>query len=1099
MADARVADARAQTRVTLITGDVVSVATIGGRQAMTVEWAERDGPVAFQQFDVDGDSYVIPDDAAHLVTAGTLDRQLFNITQLVAQGFDDANTPSLPVIVTYEGRPALQRATTMTLPGVQVTAELPSVDGVAVEADKDRIREVFDAIAAEPTGAHGTASAESIERVWLDRVVSVADEASNGRIGAPAAWSSGWDGSGVTVAVLDTGIDVDHPDLAGKVAAAEDFTTDGTVDDLHGHGTHVSSTAAGTGAASERAHQGVAFDATLLNGKVLDAAGNGQLSWIISGMEWAVAQGADVINMSLGDPEPSDGTDPLSQAVNDLTTASGSLFVIASGNSGTTLGSPGAADAALTVGAVDTNDVLASFSSPGPRFGDFAIKPDLSAPGVEIVGARAGGTSMGDPVDGHYTRASGTSMATPHVAGAAAILKEQHPDWQAAELKSALVGATIPTVGTHSIYDQGAGRLDLTRAVGQDVIATPAPLNLGFLAWPHTDQPPVTQTLTYHNAAAAETTLTLSLALTDQDDVAAPEGTMSLTASSVTIPAGGTATVDVSVDPSAVSPGRYGGFVVAMGPDTVVRTPVGVYVEPETFDLTIRGIGLDGLPANPRSDLTVLDVEDFSDYFQQGQPFVDGEATVRVPAGIYSAMAYLRGMQGKETTSIALVGEPEMVIGQDTTVTLDAREAHAVTLTTERPTVPVEHPSSKLSYARTSSSGQTMSTSWFFPPQVSGYAKPTEPVGTGAFEFYSQFAVQSPPGAPGTPRLYDVSFPNSGAVPDDTAYVIDAAYERAHLARIDNRVHANADADLAEVRHHFRPYEDGSLAYLRELPAPIERVEYVSVGDTIWTQTVFVGGFLGARMEEYPQTYEPGPAGVRHWFRQPLRPVIDADSYFGEPGAIRSVRVGDELRIRMPEVGDSQDGHWGLASEYEGLAVSMRLYRDAELLGESASGVADFAIAPGAGQYRVHVETDASAAPAAWAQKSTRTDTTYTIVSTPPRENPVVLPLLQIDYDLGVDLHNEAGRPGAHEVRLSVRHQRDAEARPVAGLAMWASYDGGATWRSVRVRADGMAAYTARLIHPPRAQDVSLRTEAWDEAGNRIDQTIITAYTMRKR
>lgn len=185
----------------------------------------------------------------------------------------------------------------------------------------------------------------------------------------------------------------------------------------------MASTVAGSGAASGGQRRGVAPGAELMNGKVLDNFGNGQESWVIAGMEWAATNGADVISMSL-QAGVTDGTDPVSQAVNQLTEANGVLFTIAAGNFGSareTVTAPGAANQALTVGAVDKSDVLAGFSGRGPRAGDFAIKPDITAPGVDIIAARAAGTSLGTPVDDSYTMLSGTSMATPHVAGAAAI------------------------------------------------------------------------------------------------------------------------------------------------------------------------------------------------------------------------------------------------------------------------------------------------------------------------------------------------------------------------------------------------------------------------------------------------------------------------------------------------------------------------------------------------------------------------------------------------------------------------------------------------------------------------------------------------------
>src|SRR4029079_6624987 len=135
--------------------------------------------------------------------------------------------------------------------------------------------------------------------------------------------------------------------------------------DINGHGTHVASTIVGTGAASDGRYRGVAPGADLIVGKVLGGPeGSGQDSWVLAGMEWAAKSGAEVVSMSLGDVAPSDGSDPMSQAVDALSAEYGTLFVIASGNAGPeSISSPGAAASALSVGAVDKLDVLAYFSS----------------------------------------------------------------------------------------------------------------------------------------------------------------------------------------------------------------------------------------------------------------------------------------------------------------------------------------------------------------------------------------------------------------------------------------------------------------------------------------------------------------------------------------------------------------------------------------------------------------------------------------------------------------------------------------------------------------------------------------------------------------
>ncbi len=334
-------------------------------------------------------------------------------------------------------------------------------------------------------------------------------------MGAPEAWEQGLDGTGVTVAVLDTGVDQTHPDLADQIAETRSFVPGETITDVNGHGTHVASTVAGTGAASDGLEKGVAPGADLAIGKVLNDAGSGAESWIIEGMEWGAGR-ADVVSMSLGSQEASDGTDPMALAVDRLSESTGALFVIAAGNYGRVsgIGSPGAAQSALTVGAVDGADERAYFQDMGPRLGDAVVKPEIVAPGVDVLAAR----SSAAPGEGSYESMSGTSMATPHVAGAAAILAQQHPDWTGAQIRDALVSTAKPLAG-QTAYQVGGGRLDVPSAAFGDVVAT-ASVELGYHAWPAADDVAVDRTITYTNLTDTDVTLDLSTAVTD--DALAP-------------------------------------------------------------------------------------------------------------------------------------------------------------------------------------------------------------------------------------------------------------------------------------------------------------------------------------------------------------------------------------------------------------------------------------------------------------------------------------------------------------------------------------------------------------------------------------------------
>ncbi|PBC76269.1 subtilase family protein [Streptomyces sp. TLI_235] len=400
------------------------------------------------------------------LAAGTLDRRLFDVTSLVAQGYDDAHSDGISLIVGYDAtapRAAAAPGAGRAPKGSGTVRTLPSINGAALKVAKKQTRSTWDTVAGSAGAAAVTAAAQpvaarlsgGINRIWLDGKVHASLATSTARIGAPGAWAAGLDGTGVKVAVLDTGVDRGHPDLNGRVAQAESFVPGESVDDGNGHGTHTASTVGGSGAASDGREKGVAPGADLLIGKVLGDDGSGDDSWVIAGMEWAAAQHAKVVSMSLGGSDASDGTDPLSLAVDRLSAESGALFVVAAGNAGqeAVMGAPGAADAALTVAAVDDEDRLASFSATGPRHGDYALKPDIAAPGVDILAAKAGGTAA----SGYYQAMSGTSMATPHVAGAAAVLARQHPDWTGSRLKDALMSTSAPLTGTTAARSAPAG------------------------------------------------------------------------------------------------------------------------------------------------------------------------------------------------------------------------------------------------------------------------------------------------------------------------------------------------------------------------------------------------------------------------------------------------------------------------------------------------------------------------------------------------------------------------------------------------------------------------------------------------------------------
>jgi len=259
------------------------------------------------------------------------------------------------------------------------------------------------------------------------------------KIGADQVWGT-TAGAGVNVAILDTGIDVDHPDL--KVMGGINFITPGaSYDDDNGHGTHCAGIVAALN--NTIGVVGVAPAANLYAVKVLDASGSGSYTAIAQGIEWAVNNGMDVISMSLGGSQTST---TLQQAC-DAAYANGVLLVAAAGNEGKkntkldNVSYPAKYDSVIAVAATDINDVRATFSSTGPAV-------EVAAPGVSIYSTYFGGG---------YATMSGTSMACPHVSGLAALVLAAHPSWTNVQVREAIdmTCVDLGEVGRDWLYGYG--------------------------------------------------------------------------------------------------------------------------------------------------------------------------------------------------------------------------------------------------------------------------------------------------------------------------------------------------------------------------------------------------------------------------------------------------------------------------------------------------------------------------------------------------------------------------------------------------------------------------------------------------------------------
>ncbi|MET9272950.1 S8 family peptidase [Kribbella sp. NPDC003557] len=1064
----------AERTVTLITGDQIRVSSdlrrlqfVAGPGRTNVRYSVHRGP--------DGVT-IIPSDAIALVAGGRLDRRLFNVNELLTH---TAAASEIPVIVAYSGQatsPGALRAFDST------PRLLPAVNGAALGLTKSKAASLY----AELTGSRRTAT--PISKIWLDGRRKPLLDQSTRQIGAPTAWAAGLTGKGVKVAVLDSGVDVAHPDFAGRLTSA-DFTDTQTDDDV-GHGTHVASIVAGSGQASDGKYRGVAPEASILSGRVCTPDGCPD-SAILAGLDWSAAQGAKVVNLSLGGTD-SPEIDPVEQAVNKLSAERGMLFVVAAGNDGPDAGSldsPASAEAAMAVGAVERSDQMADFSSRGPSADDGTIKPDVTAPGVGIVAAKAAASTIGEPVGTSYLRLSGTSMATPHVSGAAALLLQAHPGWTGQQLKAVLMGSAHEVPGV-PMTAQGAGRIDIAAALKSPVVPSTGSIGFAEQRWPHSDDKPEEQTVSYTNEGDQPIELTLAASLTGPDGKPAPAAALRLSTESLTVPAHSTAKAVVTSNTATPGPdGQYTGRLIARsGSGAALTTTLAVRREVESYDLTVRHLDRSGAPTTDQVDSLVdrdaTEAQDRSRMYLQG---TGSQYTIRVPKGHYLLDSVI-GLNGAANESTSLV-MPKLDLTSDRTVTLDARRAKPVQITV---------PDRRAANVSTMAAYELKTPLFNFGGGVGGFQAP------------KLFTGQLGPSVAGLTTSVRSEF-SQGTQNPDGEYVDSPVVYQLNWSKLDGFlngfVKAVSDTELTTLRPTMLATSGqgtallsamrmspninidfgGSYRYTKLPATPIIRMTVAD--DFRWQPRVsYVAGDQRIGFTQSEVACQPGKTCSSQWGNTVVTPV-QADARllaFGSldlANATEFSRTGNTLTLKA--AGADGSGHVARIGGKFTLTPKGGSPTTVENDGEGSVEVG-----AGDASYQLELATDGSPLGV-----STRTKTSWRFTSGATAATKA-LPLWTVSY------HPESN--GSRSVRTgAVRHLpfefASLPGAPVGALTavdLQTSTDAGKTWQHAKLHHTGTSRYVAEITTPADAKTVSVRTTATDTRGNTVAQQIDDAYNL---
>jgi hypothetical protein len=618
----------------------------------------------------------------------------------------------------------------------------------------------------------------------------------------------------------------------------------------------------------------------------------------------------------------------------------------------------------------------------------------------------------------------------------------------------------------HSVFEQGSGYVDVGKALRQQVTVTPASLNVGALRWPHTEEPS-TRTVTYHNRSDQPVSLELALA----GD--APAGLLTLSATTLDIPAGGDASVEVTVDERAADAyGVFSGRLTATGGEVDLQTPFSVFQEPPAADIAISTVGKGGVA--PATVLVALnDLKTGAQY-----EFYEPSRTLRVPLdSSWSLTAYVDNGDGTR----AVFKHSEVVADKDRKVVLDVRQTRPIKIS-----VPDEK--ARAHYGVVSVSHKIDAK--FVRFQVEGdpstiYTADLGPANQPGVSTQIQAVFEGRARNNRPPDVYQLGW----HIAERFTTGFFRRLEERDLATIDVEYAQNAIGVVA-LRHNSGIVAGEPFAIGTELPpvtAPARRTEYFNSGMR-WRRSLIQATADEQRLwvqslaETEDRLYRPGNRYEERWNGALLQTSLVPEY----PGLARVVRAGDTIHVRLG--GSNADGAGHIGTVYRFKNDRLTLYRDGETLGERNSTDGDFTVGAEPARYRLSYGFE----PPEPHRLSRQVRTEWTFTSSADKQGP--LPLTSIGFHPELALDNSVRTGGRLTIPLTFVQQPTAGR--ITSVRTWVSYDDGRTWiEAATVQKQGK--YEVAVRHPRQPGFVALRATAVDDAGNSVTTAIHRAYELR--